>query len=968
MIGKALILLSVLSFINVSSTVATLEPMPTMCCHRYGTCTLDSNGDITCTKIFNVELKGFTYPKTTHPTGDKFIGVVCDSMRDDMCALTASGKFRCYWNGSGMPGYHPNYDDGWQSSKTGKYVFINMSPHGSLHTMAAIKDDGSVETWGEWKGRMTYMPGKGTLYKEGGKWIFPNPGNTIVNIGSPGNFGAYLESNGTITSCRNNQPWADNQAIRLGVKHNVASFMKSSGMWAAVKSDGTIGIVSVSNGKAKIKTAKSGQFVRGGCNGGGFICQLTSLGKVECFNEAITSPGLAWVPEEWGPTTGKFVACACGYDHTCCAKEDGTIECVGPNEKKNLAATYTAPVGATPVCSVDIRTPIVDACLCAGEANVCAANKFCYDGGCKDTAKHPDCPVNFHTALAAECFCGTSATTSCAVGQWCYENICKTTSKCGVRADVHKNLFYGAKVYGSWNATSKRMYMNFTTPWDVTVNKIKWRSAADNSLLYLKASHGFWKIDDQTDPCKPTYELDVPQKKFFGTGSNFTITGSQLSTSLIVEAKEDISVVKNRQTYTYKRKIKNIVPVLVNLITKTTIAVRFRSTAAPPGPGPAPSLEDFVLFIGAEDNFSDPANANVVITMQVHSRTCVDHAAPDGGVRVKTGADNIKVGSTQLFNWKKDSAGNIIAPYTHNLCVEELEWTFVPKQYKEDTYEIELEFDLKNLPQKFTTIAAIDIKQADVLADIGFTSSIATYNDSNCTSASDKFILGHKFYTKIELTDMIIDAENITCNTYKIKQTKAGNIIETDLKAEVKYAFMQKSPMVINAGKEVKDINKHICGAELESHHFHVSVDGYDTILETEILIEYNQANTRRYLLQIPLSEASRFDDEIMESSYMKEIGLGASGATYSDEDKQFREAKREPDQDNMVCPMFIETESDKAVGAALDSDSTNLVLTMSLCILIVGAMGFAFGFAQSKGKQYQAIPDKTSSLLVELE
>jgi len=283
------------------------------------------------------------------------------------------------------------------------------------------------------------------------------------------------------------------------------------------------------------------------------------------------------------------------------------------------------------------------------------------------------------------------------------------------------------------------------------------------------------------------------------------------------------------------------------------------------------------------------------------------------------------------------------------------------KKNKENTYEIELEFDLKNLPQKFTTIAAIDIKQGDVLSDIGFTSSIKTYNDTNCTVASNKFILGHKFYTKIELTDMIINAENITCNTYKIKQTKNGNTEVTDMKAELKYAFMQKSPMITNAaGNEVKEVNKHICGAELESHHFHVSVDGYDTVLETEILIEYDQTNTRRHLLQIPLSKASMFDD-------MGEAEVGAS-AEYSDEDMAFREAKREPDQDDMTCEMFVEPESVKAVGAALDLENSSILLTMSLCVLIVGALGFAFGYAQQKGKQYQAIPDNKSSLLVELE
>merc|ERR1711920_3395 len=114
---------------------------------------------------------------------------------------------------------------------------------------------------------------------------------------------------------------------------------------------------------------------------------------------------------------------------------------------------------------------------------------------------------------------------------------------------------------------------------------------------------GLWKKDED-NPCQPTYHLDVPQTTFFGAGSKFKIKGSQLSTNLRVDASETVTTVKNGETYTYARSIKNTVPVLVNLVTKTTIKVRFRSTVAEPGHGP-PKMEDFVLFIAAEDNFAD---------------------------------------------------------------------------------------------------------------------------------------------------------------------------------------------------------------------------------------------------------------------------------------------------------------------------------------------------------------------------
>jgi len=382
--------------------------------------------------------------------------------------------------------------------------------------------------------------------------------------------------------------------------------------------------------------------------------------------------------------------------------------------------------------------------------------------------------------------------------------------------------------------------------------------------------------------------------------------------------------------------IKNTVPVLVNLVTKTTIAVRFRTTVAKPGPGPAPKLEDFVLFISAEDNFAteDP---NVVIQMEVHSRSCVDHTLANGGVRVSTGLDNIKTGRASEFKWTKEATGDRKRDFVHNLCVEELEWKFVPAKYKENTYEIDLEFTLRGTGQKFSTTAAIDIKQGDVLSDIGFTSAITPYEDKACTVQTSKFRLGQKFYTKIELTDLIVPTTNITCNTYKIKQTKDGKETVTDMKAEAKYNFEEI--------KSTTPANSHICGAELESHHFHISVDGYDTLLETEILIEYDQTNTRRELIQIPLTkdlwEAAGYNSEDFEDQ------LGS--AEMSEEDLEFQNTKRSPDLDDMVVEMWVEAE--KSVGITISEETVSSMQQILMISVVLAGAGYAFGYFQRKYK-----------------
>jgi len=214
---------------------------------------------------------------------------------------------------------------------------------------------------------------------------------------------------------------------------------------------------------------------------------------------------------------------------------------------------------------------------------------------------------------------------------------------------------------------------------------------------------------------------------------------------------------------------------------------------------------------------------------------------------------------------------------------------------------------------------------------------------------------------------MIIDADTISCETYKIKQTKDSKTSVTDMKAELKYAFVQR--------KHPTAKNTHICGAELESHHFHVSVDGYDTVLETEILITYNQTNTRRQLISVPLSEAM-WDDEIM-NVMEDEFGLGDDdfvevgvATQYDETDLAFQNAKRAPDTDDMTCDLFVEDEVAKAaeVGSLMNPESSKLFLTMSFCVMVVGALGFIFGYSQSKGDSYQKIKDSNAGLLVELE
>lgn len=333
--------------------------------------------------------------------------------------------------------------------------------------------------------------------------------------------------------------------------------------------------------------------------------------------------------------------------------------------------------------------------------------------------------------------------------------------------------------------------------------------------------------------------------------------------------------------------------------------------------------------------------------MKVYSRTCVDHTPADTGVRVTQGTENIKTGlNTNNFEWTNYANGTAVRSYEHDMCMETLTWTFKPKAYKDDTYEITLQFDNRDIAQKFSVIAAIDIKQGDVLDDIGFTSAITLYKELAATTPATSFHLGSKFYSLITLSNLIVNTHNITCLTYKIKQTKGGLSTVTDMKGENKYKFVEQKHA----------LNKHVCGAELESHHFHVSVDGFDTQLETEIEIHYAQTNTtRRRLISIPLSKAM-FDDP-------EEVGVGASdtGAQLDKTDKEFRETPRTPDTDDMIVKMYIDAEYQLAEWMSKQTSQTFMM--MMFCFMVVASFGFGYGYQKSKARSYNSIPDAREPL-----
>jgi len=84
----------------------------------------------------------------TNPSGDKYVSLACQKSNVRMCALTESGKMRCWNNDHTKSWYNsaPTYDDGDIAAKSGKFVFLDYNHYGG-DDLVALRDDGVVENF-----------------------------------------------------------------------------------------------------------------------------------------------------------------------------------------------------------------------------------------------------------------------------------------------------------------------------------------------------------------------------------------------------------------------------------------------------------------------------------------------------------------------------------------------------------------------------------------------------------------------------------------------------------------------------------------------------------------------------------------------------------------------------------------------------------------------------------------------------
>jgi hypothetical protein len=543
-------------------------------------------------------------------------------------------------------------------------------------------------------------------------------------------------------------------------------------------------------------------------------------------------------------------------------------------------------------CTISNANPAGTICDCSG--NECTATQHCYDDKCHDDAAG-ECAVDYLHAITEKCHQPGKLNVYCDVNQFFYAGDCQAQV-----CDGHalKSLFYGSKVHGKWDSKGRQMNMYIKTPHEISITEIKWINATSDALKYSGSANGKWTIDTETEPCKKRYYLNVKEKEFFGSGSLFSLTGSQLRSTLKVTALREVKETHEGKHYSYNRTMSNYVPVVVNLETETNIQVSFKITS------PTPEVF-FLFFKGAHDNLEDRQKKNIEIEMEIHSSNCINSSRTDStytsGTRIQSGTSYLVSGTTPTYKWTTRET------LENNLCVQELTWSFVPKPDQLDTaYEMTLEFiDRGGVTHDAT--AEIFIETADVLGAVGFDGNMTLYEEKELLTESDKFYLGQQFFAKISLSNLIVDAKTITCKAFNITQTNpvTGAVEKTDLKGDDMYNFREFNL----TGSKNK--NKHICSAELESPHFHKTADGYTSVLIADVEITYEDGSKVRRILKKTDNAIDRLrKQKYLEGRFKEEeiFDVMENEEEVGDDllDDYYSNKEHAPEEKDMSVEMFI--------------------------------------------------------------
>jgi len=310
----------------------------TFCLYRGGTCVITATGAITCTKKTvpqnNEIIPHFTYPTSTHPNGEKYVAIACQSHKNTLCAITESGKLRCYHEFEhGRPEFFiPSFDDGDIEARSGKFVDIRINNSGQ-NALTARRDDGKVEFFGMAIARsrdddrddpelhLTTNGGRVRKARLDAKISYAEMGRNGIMLYDNGLVDMLINGNSHILM-RQFQEWLDQTT--LDTKGRVSAVFMSFSQ-CVLTTNGEMGCTRDFEGHVVTEhTPDEGKWAAGGGSGEDHICAPTTRGKVNCFGG-----NLRGIPTVWEREGSDWVQCEGGFDHACCSKADGSLVCKG---------------------------------------------------------------------------------------------------------------------------------------------------------------------------------------------------------------------------------------------------------------------------------------------------------------------------------------------------------------------------------------------------------------------------------------------------------------------------------------------------------------------------------------------------------------------------------------------------------------------------------------------------------------
>jgi len=212
----------------------------------------------------------------------------------------------------------------------------------------------------------------------------------------------------------------------------------------------------------------------------------------------------------------------------------------------------------------------------------------------------------------------------------------------------------------------------------------------------------------------------------------------------------------------------------------------------------------------------------------------------------------------------------------------------------------------------FLATAEITIVQSDVLGEIGFDTQISLWEDVDASGVpynpNTEFQIGEKIYSKIEVSNLVVDTDSITCTEMIVTQYPEEADIGIDpalpdgvhdILNNAIYKFEKRATTLKNTA---------VLGFELDIDTFYLSVAGVKSVLDVGLEVTYKQGTQERLRVRRILHSDNSWE----------ETAVGA------DDGIDYSKLEREPEQTTLSAEFGILGHAENMVGMMIRKMTTH--------------------------------------------